>query len=218
MSLTVLIAGAGPGVSGSLARLFAAEGAAVGLLGAERDVLDALVADVGELGGRAEAALVDLTDDAATRAATADLAQRLGGAVDVAHFNPSAYTEKNPLELTPAELAADVHLGVGALLTFVQAARPFLGAGARISATGSMAADKPWHGACSLGVQKAGLRNLVQSLDATLKEDGIRAVSVTVRGMLKKDGPFAPAQVARALREAISQPEDTWQTEISYTG
>jgi NAD(P)-dependent dehydrogenase (short-subunit alcohol dehydrogenase family) len=146
-----------------------------------------------------------------------ELAQGLGS-VDVAHFNPSAYREKNPLELGVDELLEDVRLGVGALLTFVQAARPFMGRGGRITVTGSMAADKPWFGAASLGVQKAGVRNLVQSIDATLKDDAIRAVSVTVRGLLKKEGPFAPDNVAAALRAAIDQDEDDWRTEIPYAG
>lgn len=217
MSAKILIAGAGPGVSGSLARLFAADGAAVGLLGAEAGVLATLAAEVAAAGGTAQTALVNLTDDEATRVAVADVAQRLGG-VDVAHFNPSAYTEKNPLQLSVTELLADVHLGVGALLSFVQAAHPFMSSGARISATGSMAADKPWNGACSLGVQKAGLRNLVQSLDTTLAPEGIRATTVTVRGMLKLEGPFSHGNVARALHAAIHQPEDMWQVEVPYSG
>lgn len=217
MSTKVLIAGAGPGVSGSLARLFAAEGASIGLLGAEEAVLATLADEVAAAGGSARTALVDLTDDAATRAAVTALAEQLGG-VDVAHFNPSAYTEKNPLQLSVPELLADVHLGVGALLSVVQAAYPFMGTGGRVSATGSMAADKPWNGACSLGVQKAGLRNLVQSLDTTLKTDGIRATTVTVRGMLKTEGPFSHAAVARALFAALHQDEADWQVEIAYSG
>ena len=60
-------------------------------------------------------------------------------------------------------------------------------------ATGSMAADQPWHEAASLGVQKAGLRNLVRSLDATLRDDGVRAVSVTVNGTLgTRHAPSTP--------------------------
>ncbi len=61
---------------------------------------------------------------------------------------------------------------MGALLTAVQAVRPYMSAGARVTVTGSMAADQPWHKAASLGVQKAGVRNLVHSLDATLKPTG----------------------------------------------
>ena len=217
MTRHVLIAGAGPGVSGSLARLYAAEGATVGLLGADRDVLHALVADVEAAGGTSESALVDLTDDTATRQAVTRIAEKLGR-LDVLHFNPSAYREKDPLSLTPDELLDDVRLGVGALLTFLQAGRPFLGPGGRVSVTGSMAADQPWHGAASLGVQKAGLRNLVHSIDATLKDDGIRAVSVNVRGLLATEGPFAPDNVAAALRAAIDQDEADWRTEIPYDG
>ena len=65
-------------------------------------------------------------------------------------------------------------------------------AGARVTATGSMAADRPWNEAASLGVQKAGLRNLVRSIDTTLEPDGIRAVSVTVNGTLGAGTAFDP--------------------------
>ncbi|WP_377322894.1 SDR family oxidoreductase [Pimelobacter simplex] len=217
MTRNVLIAGAGPGVSGSLARLYAAEGGRVGLLGADADVLAALRADVEGAGAEALTTVADLTDDGATRSAVTRMAEQLGH-VDVVHFNPSAYREKDPLSLTPDELLDDVRLGVGALLSVVQAARPFMGPGGRVTATGSMAADSPWHGAASLGVQKAGLQNLVRSLDRTLADDGIRAVSVTVRGTLAKDGPFAPDNVAVALRAAIDQDETDWQAEVPYTG
>ncbi len=217
MTRNILIAGAGPGVSGSLARLYAEEGAQVGLLGADPAVLSTLSAEVDTAGGTPESALVDLTDDAATRAAVTRMAEKLGR-LDVVHFNPSAYREKDPLSLSPDELLEDVRLGVGALLTVVQAARPFMGPGSRISVTGSMAADKPWFGAASLGVQKAGVQNLVRSIDAALEGDGIRAVSVTVRGLLVKEGPFAPDNVARALRAAVEQDEAGWQAEVPYEG
>ncbi|KRC50071.1 MULTISPECIES: SDR family oxidoreductase [unclassified Nocardioides] len=217
MTRNVLIAGAGPGVSGSLARLYAAEGATLALLGADEEVLATLAAEVAVAGGVAETAVVDLTDEAATRSVVTRLAEKLGH-VDVLHFNPSAYREKDPLSLSVDELLADVRLGVGGLLPLLQAARPFMGPGGRVSATGSMAADSPWFGAASLGVQKAGLQNLVRSIDATVKGDGIRAASVTVRGMLAKEGPFAPDNVAKALRAAVDQDEASWQTEIAYVG
>ena len=213
----VIIAGAGPGISGHLARIFAAEGHALGLLGVDQGVLDDLASAAEETGVAVETAVVDLTDDAATRAVIRTMGERLGR-LDVVHFNPSAFREKDPLELTPAELAEDVALGVGALLTVVQAARPFLDRGSRVTVTGSMAADQPWHGAASLGVQKAAVRNLVRSLDATLKDDGIRAVSVTVRGTLSKEGAFTHARVARAIHSALEQEEADWRPEVPYDG
>jgi NAD(P)-dependent dehydrogenase (short-subunit alcohol dehydrogenase family) len=213
----IVVVGAGPGVSGSVARRFADEGYDVALLGADQQALDDLVPDLEARGATVGHAVADVTDEQAAR----DAVRRFGehtGRIDVLHFNPSAFREKDPLALTVDELLEDVALGVGALLTVVQAARPFMSAGARVSVTGSMAADEPWEGAASLGVQKAGVRNLVHSLDKTLAPDGIRAVSVTVRGALSREGAFTPDRVAEAIWAAVTRDEDGWTSEVPYRG
>ena len=212
-----MVVGAGPGVSGSVARRFADEGYDVALLGADRQALDDLVPDLEARGATVGHTVADVTDEQAAR----DAVRRFGehtGRIDVLHFNPSAFREKDPLALTVEELLEDVALGVGALLTVVQAARPFMSAGGRVSVTGSMAADEPWEGAASLGVQKAGVRNLVHSLDKTLAPDGIRAVSVTVRGALSREGAFTPDRVAEAIWAAVTRDEDGWTSEVPYRG
>ena len=213
----IVVVGAGPGVSGSLARRYAREGYAVVLIGNEEAPVRALAEELEAGGTTVRWDVVDVTDAAAASRAIADLAGQVGR-VDVLHFNPSAFRQKDPLELQVDELLADVALGVGALLTAVQAVRPFMSAGARVTVTGSMAADKPWNKAASLGVQKAGVRNLVHSLDTSLAPEGIRAVSVTVRGMLSEEGAVTPDRVAEALYAAAWQDEDAWRTEISYEG
>lgn len=204
-------------MSGSLARVYAREGYAVGLIGIDPaslselgDELTAMDVEVGQV-------VADVTDADAASAAVSRFGEQFGR-IDVLHFNPSAFREKDPLQLSVDELLADVALGAGALLTVTQAARPFMRTGARVTVTGSMAADKPWNKAASLGVQKAAVRNLVRSLDATLRPDGIRAVSVTVRGTLAAEGPFTPDRVAQALRAAAAQDDGDWQSEIPYTG
>lgn len=209
----VIVVGAGPGVSGSLARLYAAEGWSVGLVGNDEAALADLAATL--VGVRVERRVVDVADPAAGSWAVAELAERLGH-VDVLHVNPSAYREADPLHLTVEQLLADVGLGVGVLLTAVQAARPWMGPGSRVSATGSMAADQPNHLAASLGVQKAGLRNLVISLDGALQPEGMRAVSITVRGALSREGTFTPDKVAAAILAATRQEESSWEPEVAY--
>jgi NAD(P)-dependent dehydrogenase (short-subunit alcohol dehydrogenase family) len=159
----------------------------------------------------------DLTDSEVVTAAVTRFAEHTGR-LDVIHFNPSTFRQRDPLHLTVAELLQDVHLGAGALLTVVQAARPFLSAGARVLATGSMAADHPWHEAASLGVQKAALRNLVRSLDATLAPDGIRAASLTVAGTLGESEAFSPARIAEALFDLARTPNERWEAEVTYRG
>ena len=213
----VIIIAAGPGVSGSLARRYAREGYDAGLVGVDESVLQTLEHELTERGATARHAVADITDAAAATDAIRGLAEGFGR-VDVLHFNPSAFRQKHPLILTSEEMLQDVGLGVGALLTALQAVRPFMTAGGRVTATGSMAADKPWNEAASLGVQKAGLRNLVHSIDTTLKPEGIRAVSVTVRGTLGREGPFTPDRVAGAIFAAAGQDEETWRTEVPYTG
>ena len=213
----IVVIGAGPGVSRSVARRFVADGYDVALVGNEEEPVSALAAELEAAGARVRRSVVDITDVPVAHAAIAELGGAFGR-VDVLHFNPSAFRQKDPLELGVDELLADVALGVGALLTAVQAARPFMTAGARVTVTGSMAADKPWNQAASLGIQKAGVRNLVHSLDTTLEPDGIRAVSVTVRGTLGADGPFTPDLVAEAIHAAATQDEDRWRTEVPYEG
>src|SRR3954453_18095577 len=128
----IVVVGAGPGVSGSVARCFAREGYDVGLLGVDAEQLGALGDELQEAGANGQAAVVDVTDVEATT----DVITSMGEVferIDVLHFNPSAFREKPPLELTVDELLADVALGVGALLTAVQAARPFMSAGGRVT-------------------------------------------------------------------------------------
>ena len=216
-SPVVLVVGAGPGVGGSVARRFGRDGYDAALVGLDGGVLEELAGSLRSGGVDAQWRAVDVTDAQAFGAAVTNLGEE-AGRIDVLHFNPSAFRQKSPLELTAGELAADVTLGVGALLTALQAARPFMSGGGRVTATGSMAADKPWNEAASLGVQKAGLRNLMHSIDTTLKPDGIRAVSVTVRGTLAREGAFTPDRVAEAIFAAAAQAEDAWQTEVPYTG
>jgi NADP-dependent 3-hydroxy acid dehydrogenase YdfG len=213
----IVIVGAGPGVSASVARRFARDGYDVALLGNEEGPVQSLAGELEAVGARVAWKVADVTDAPGARDAIKALAHGFGR-VDVLHFNPSAFRQKDPLQLDVDELLADVALGVGALLTAVQAARPFMSAGGRVTVTGSMAADKPWNQAASLGVQKAGIRNLVHSLDATLGPEEIRAVSVTVRGTLSTEGAFTPDRVAEAIHTAAHQDEDAWLTEVPYEG
>ena len=213
----IVVLGAGPGVGASVARTFARNGYAVALVARSIERLRELGERLQAEGTRAGWTSVDLTDEETLRSAITRVGEEIGR-IDVLHFNPSSFRHQDPLRLSPDGLLADVRLGVAPLLTAVQAARPFLHDGARITATGSMAADHPWHEACSLGVQKAALRNLVRSIDATLRPDGVRAMSLTVNGTLAEGTPFSPDRVAEALYAAATAPDEQWRVEVPYDG
>lgn len=212
-----VVVGAGPGLGAAVARRFGRDGYEVALVARRDAPLEALRAELASAGVSATWRALDVTDPTALSAAVRRFGEQRGR-IDVLHFNPSRFRQKDPLHLTVDELLADVHLGAGALLTAVQAARPFMTAGGRITVTGSMAADRPWHEACSLGVQKAAVRNLVHSLDRTLSPDGIRAVSVTVNGTLAPGTAFSPERVADAVYDAAATPDDAWRSEVPYDG
>jgi NADP-dependent 3-hydroxy acid dehydrogenase YdfG len=213
----LVVVGAGPGVGASVARRFGREGYDVALVARSAEYLATLGAELQAAGVTTGWTAVDIADAEALTVAITRFGQHLGR-IDALHFNPSVFRQRDPLHVTADELAEDVRVGVGGLLTAVQAARPVMGAGARILATGSMAADAPWHEAASLGVQKAGLRNVVSSLDTTLAPDGIRAMSLTVNGVLAPDTAFSPDRVAEALYAASLTPDDQWRSEVAYDG
>lgn len=213
----IVVVGAGPGVGAAVAHRFGVKGYAVGLVGRNAQALEQLAEGLRADDITVGCAVADVADEVALRAALERFAE-LGGQIDVLHYNPSLTTMKDPLELTPDELLADLRVGVAGLLTAVQAARPLMREGARVIATGSRAADVPWVQAASVGVQKAGLRNLVTALDGALAPDGIRAVSVTVNGVLAPGSAFDPAHVADALYSAATQPVESWRSEVPFDG
>jgi len=214
-SPVIVVIGAGPGIGAAVARKFGKKGYAVALIARSADRLDALGGSLQREGITSGWTAVDITDEQALTATITRFGE-FSGHIDVLHFNPSALRQKAPLELSPDELLDDVRLGVASLLTAVQAARPFMSAGGRITVTGSQAADRPWNQAASLGVQKAALRNLVTSIDKTLSADGIRAMSLTVNGTLAPGTRFAPDHIAEALFAAAATPADSWQVEVPY--
>lgn len=212
-----VVLGAGPGLGLASARRFAAAGHVAVLAGITAEATEPLAQALRDEGYAADAIGVDLLDEAAVRAAVAGVLER-HGRIDVLHFNPSAWREKTPLELTVAELLEDVTLGAGALLPALQAAAPGMPAGARVLVTGSQAADTPWAGAATLGVQKAAVRNLVTSVDATMKKQGVRAVCLQINGMLAREGAFSPEPVSAALFAAATRPDEGWTAQLSYDG
>jgi NAD(P)-dependent dehydrogenase (short-subunit alcohol dehydrogenase family) len=214
---TLVIVGAGPGLGSAVAHRFGTAGYDVGLVARSEQRLADLADGLRAAGVGAGWVAADITDPGELTAAIRRFGDR-SGRIGVLHVNPSAYREADPLHLSPDELLEDLRVGVAPLLTCVQAVRPYLVPGSRITATGSVAADRPSPGVASLGVQKAAMRNLVTSIDGALASRGVRAASLTVRGVLAAGTPFAPARVADALFDMASRSDEHWTTEVPFDG
>ena len=211
-----VVLGAGPGLGLAVARRFAEEGYVAVLATRTQADAEPLAETLRSEGHEADGVAIDLTDPHDIATVVGRIGER-HGRIDVLHFNPSAWREKDPLQLTVPELLEDVTLGAGALLPAVQAAHRYFPDGARVLVTGSAAADKPSAKAASLGVQKAAVRNLVTSLDATLAPEQ-RAVAVQINGVLGREGAFSPPPIADAMWRAVARSDDDWDPHVPYDG
>jgi NAD(P)-dependent dehydrogenase (short-subunit alcohol dehydrogenase family) len=187
----LVVVAAGPGLGRAVARRFAREGWAVGLVARSTDKLTDLVAEVTAAGASVVGtAAADAGDETALRAAMAALRAELGDPT-VLVYNGSAYVEGSPTTLPVGRLRLALDVGVvGALVAAQEVAPAMRAAGSgTVLLTGSVAADRGSTSATAVGVAKAGLRNLALSLHKELAPDGVRALTVTIDGVLS--GPKA---------------------------
>ena len=176
-----IIAGAGPGIGGAVARAFCAEGYAIAMLARRREVLEALAAEL------ADASIwpVDLADPSAVHSVIRSIIAEHGTPV-VLHYNAAGWHESDPLTLDPAVFTADLSLCATGALAAVQAVAPDMQAngGGTLLFTGGGLALYPEYGGdiVSLTAGKAAMRAMVLALAPKLAELGIHAATVTVAG------------------------------------
>jgi NAD(P)-dependent dehydrogenase (short-subunit alcohol dehydrogenase family) len=209
VSGVLVVVAAGPGLGRSVALRFAREGYAVGLVARSADALAALVGEVGAAGASAVAVEgADVSDDDALRRALGELASTLGPATVVV-YNGSAYVEGSVTTLPPERLRLALDVGVVGALVTAQATVPAMRAAGQgtIVLTGSVAADRGSTSAAAVGVAKAALRNLALSLHKELAPDGVRAVTVTIDGVLSGPKALDVEQIADLYWQLHSAPE-----------
>lgn len=187
----LLVVAAGPGLGRAVARRFAREGAAVGLLARRADPLDEIVVELAAAGARQVAtAAGDVAQEAALRRGLGQLRAALGPAT-VLVYNGSAYVAGPVTSLTPDALRLALDVGVVGAVVAVQEVLPAMRAAGRgtVILTGSVAADRASTGAAAVGVAKAGLRSLARSLHKEVAGPDLRVTTVTIDGVLS--GPQA---------------------------
>ena len=70
-----------------------------------------------------------------------------------------------------------------------------------ILVTGGGLSLKPFFEFTSLGIGKAGLRNLAGSLAQEAKKTGVRVFTITVNGMIEPKSRFDPVLIANKFHE-----------------
>jgi len=224
---TAIIAGVGPGTGAALARAFAKEGYAVGLLSRHAESSEPVAKEIIDSGGKALAVPTDVTNRQSVISTVGQIRKNLGRITALAH-NASGYGRGTILELDPEQVRQSFEANVMGALHLAQAVIPdMLKAGhGFISLTGATAALRGRAGYAPLAIGKSGLRMLGQSLAREFHPKGIHVVHVIVDGQIDNprlrarepnrsvDTVIPPSAIADAIIACLRQPRTAWSQEI----
>ena len=203
---SALIVGTGPGLSSSLARLFARQGLSVAVAARNTAKLAGLA---GETGCAVHAC--DATDAAAV-AALFTAVEAAQGAPDVVVYNASARARGPVVELDPEAVRRAMEVSAfGAFLVAQQAARRMLpkGEGA-ILLTGATAGVKGFANSSSFAMGKFALRGLAQAMARELAPKGVHVAHFVIDGGIRSDARPTPNEVPDSLLEPDAIAETYW--------
>jgi NADP-dependent 3-hydroxy acid dehydrogenase YdfG len=219
MDKVIYIVGMGAGVSAAVARRFGREGFAIGAIARSADKLEQQGAMLQKAGFRVVNATADAGDIASLRAGLAQLQSALGDA-GVLVYNAAGMTYRPLAEVTAEQFAADIAISITGAFTAAQFVLPGMRArrSGTLLLTGGGFAFEPMPAMASLGVGKAGLRNLAFGLHADLKDSGVHAATVTICGTVAAGTPFDPDRIAEAYWQLHSQPASAFDRELQFRG
>jgi len=190
---TILVCGHGPGISNAVAKKFAAEGFAVGLVARSKDKLEAAAAELAKGGAKAKALPCDLSDPAAVKAMVAAGRDALGPIAAI-HWNAYAGGAGDLTTADPAGIRRAFDVSVTGMVAATQAALADLEAqkGALLVTGGGFAfydkqvdAMAVQFNAMDLAIGKAAQHKAVGLLHEKLAPKGVYVGEVVVMGVVK---------------------------------
>jgi NAD(P)-dependent dehydrogenase (short-subunit alcohol dehydrogenase family) len=218
MAETVLIVGAGTGLSAAVARRFAREGGRVALAARRPEKLGNLAQ---ELGARTYAC--DVAERVAVDAMMAQVTAELG-LPDVVMFNPSArvrgpFTGLDPEAVREALL---VTCYGGYLVCNAVVPDMALRGSGTILLTGASASVKGYAQSASFAMGKFGLRGLAQSLAREFQPQGLHIAHFVIDGGIRsagrpddgEDSLLDPDAIAETYFQVARQHRSAWSWEV----
>jgi len=205
---SALIVGTGPGLSSSLARLFARNGLRVAVAARQTDKLAALARETGAAIHKCNAA------DAKDVAALFETVEASGGAPDVVVYNASARVRGALVDLDPEEVRRAVEISAfGGFLVSQQAARRMLPKNhGAIFLTGATAGVKGFALSSTFAMGKFALRGLAQSMTRELSPKGIHVAHFVIDGGIRSAGRPVPDNSPDSLLDPDAIAETYWAT------
>ena len=217
MSQSVLIVGAGSGLSASLARRCHAAGMKVALAARDGEKAGAVAQETGASLHRCDASSIE--DVAALFTALDDSI----GTPDLVVYNPSTRLRGPITDLDPEATRAAIEVTCfGAFLVAQQAARRMLARGSgSILFTGASAGVKGFANSSVFAMGKFGLRGLAQALARELHPQNIHICHFVIDGGIaserQEDGSdrmLDPDAIAEAYLQFHNQHRSAWAWEV----
>ena len=209
---SALIVGTGPGLSASLARLFAREGLAVAVAARQTDKLAGLAKETG-----AEVHACDAADPAAV----SGLFEKLdagGRTPDVVVYNASNRVRGPLVDLAPDDVKRAIEISAfGGFLVSQQAARRMLPkAHGAIFLTGATAGVKGFALSATFAMGKFALRGLAQSMARELSPQGIHVAHFVIDGGIRSATRTVPGNAPDSLLDPDAIAETYWATLMQH--
>lgn len=200
-----MVVGVGPALGSSIARRFAREGYAIGLLARSPESVKRVEAEIVAVGGKACGVTADAGDAGAMKAAFLEVTRKLGP-VDVLVYNAAASQPGGVMELTAEKFEAAWKTNcLGAFLAVQQAVPAMIERGkGTILFTGGTASLRSSARFSAMAVGKFGLRALAQSLGRELGPQGIHVAHVIVDGVI--DSPKVRAASPNRAEGSVLSP------------
>ena len=217
---TALIVGAGPGLSASLARLFARQGLQVALAARNTDKLAALA------GETAAATFACEATEPEEVAALFDVVIATQGVPDIVVYNASARARGPITDVEPDAVARAIAVSAfGGFLVAQQAARHMVARGSgAILLTGASASVKGYPQSAAFAMGKFALRGLAQSMARELAPKGVHVAHFVIDGGIRSavrqnpndnpDSLLDPDAIAENYWHIATQPRSAWTWEV----
>jgi len=236
---TALVTGGGSGIGEGIARALAAEGAAVAISGRRRDVLDAVVASIEEVGGRAMAISGDVADPEGARHMVEATVENLG-ALHIL-VNNAGIARGGPVQgMSNEDIDAVIDIDLKGPIHVLRAALPHLekhreGDGASVINISSSVTQTVLKNFSVYSAAKAGIDQLTRCLALDLAAQRIRVNAIcpgivdtpifqtvmpeaaakrfiaSAAGVTPLGRPGHPADIAR-LALFLASPRSEWMT------
>jgi NAD(P)-dependent dehydrogenase (short-subunit alcohol dehydrogenase family) len=196
---TALITGSGRGIGRAIARLFAAEGAAVFLAARTEKELATTSKEISDHGGRAEYSLADLAHEADCKRIVAEALAKFGR-IDIlvnnaGHYGPVVPVEDYPLAEFDNVIA--VHLRAAFLLSKLVLPEMYARSFGVILHISSLSAKAAFQWGSAYAAAKAGMLGLTRVTAAEAARKGVRVNAIC-------PGPVTETLMSKELGNALA--------------